>query len=288
MLECVPNVSEGRDALVIEALAASIVAAGARLLDVHRDPDHHRSVFTFIGDAPAVESAALALARVAVRRIDLRQHAGVHPRLGVLDVVPFVPLAGSSMPEAVDLAHEVGHAIAMELAVPVFFYAEAAVVASRRELPVLRAGGLTALVQRLGDPAWRPDAGPSIVHPSAGVAVVGARRVLIAFNAVLDTSDIRIAEELARGLRESSGGLAAVRAIGVALASRGRAQVAMNLLDYRRTPPHAVAARLERDAARLGVDVTEYELVGCAPADAFSVLPGRPVVGLDPSRMLDF
>lgn len=287
MLECVPNVSEGRDDRVVAVLADAVSGAGAQLLDVHSDPDHHRSVYTFLGEADVVTRAALALGRAAVDRIDMRRHHGVHPRLGAVDVIPFVPLRGSSMRDAVDAAQTVGRALAGELALPVFFYGEAALNPARRELPIVRAGGFETLAARLGDRAWEPDAGPAAPHPSAGATVVGARRVLIALNAVLESSDLTLAQAIARALRESSGGLPAVRAIGVYLASRKRVQIAMNLLDYRRTPVTAVATRLERESARAGVTVSEYELVGCAPADAFVERLTRPVVNLAASRLLD-
>ena len=286
MLECVPNVSEGRDSGVIRALGESVAAAGARLVDVHTDADHHRSVFTFLGEPDIVRRAALALGRSAIRSIDMRRHHGVHPRLGALDVMPFVPLRGSSMRDAVAAAHAVGRELAETERIPVFFYGEAALDPARRELPRLRAGELESLPQRLRDPAWRPDAGPAAPHATAGAAVIGARGVLIAFNAVLDGADIAVARQIARAIRESSGGLPAVRAIGVALASRSQSQVAMNLIDYRRTPLRVVAERLEREAAAVGARVLEYELVGCAPADAFEGF-SRPIAGVLEPRLLD-
>jgi glutamate formiminotransferase / 5-formyltetrahydrofolate cyclo-ligase len=287
LLECVPNVSEGRDSAVLDALADAVRSHGATLADVHRDPDHHRSVFTFFGDAGDVQRAALALARMAIERIDVRRHRGVHPRIGSLDVMPFVPLRGSSMPDAVGVAHAVGRSLAETFDLPVYFYGEAALVAGRRELPAVRGHGWETLADRLADPSWTPDAGPARPHPSAGAAIVGARPVLIAFNAVLATDDVAIARAVAGAVRFSSGGLPAVRAIGVSLASRGHAQVAMNLLDYRVTPPHVVAERVEQEAKRAGTDVLEYELVGCAPADAFPGPLHRPIAGLRPSQLLD-
>jgi glutamate formiminotransferase len=287
MLECVPNVSEGRDDTVIQALAGAVTASGARLLDIHRDADHHRSVFTLAGERDAVVRAALALGSAAIRLIDIRRHRGAHPRVGALDVMPFVPLDGSSMREAVDAAHVVGRSLAEEHDVPVFFYGAAALGAERRELPAIRAGGLEGLRRRLATGEWTADAGPSYLHATAGAAVVGARGVLIAFNAVLSTADVERAVRLARAIRESSGGLRAVRAIGVRLASRSLAQVSMNLLDYRRTPVAEVTRRLEAEAARAGADVLEYELVGCAPADAFAEPLARPIAGLRPSQLLD-
>ncbi len=286
MLECVPNVSEGRDHGVLQTLSDVVTSAGARLVDVHADADHHRAVFTFLGEGDVVRRAALALGRAAVHAIDMRRHRGVHPRLGALDVMPFVPLAGSTMSEAVAAAHAVGRALAESERLPIFFYGEAALVTARRELPRVRAGEFEGLERRLADPAWRPDAGPATPHPTAGAAIIGARSVLIAFNAVLEGADVTVARRIARTIRESSGGLPAVRAIGVPLESRGHAQVAMNLLDYRRTPPRVVAERLDRACAEAGTSVLLYELVGCAPADAFTGF-SRPVAGLIASRLLD-
>ncbi|MBI1733572.1 MAG: glutamate formimidoyltransferase [Candidatus Rokubacteria bacterium] len=286
MLECVPNVSEGRDPRIIAALERAVVAAGADLVDVHRDPDHHRSVLTLLGEPEAVERAALDVARTAVGLIDLRTHTGVHPRLGALDVLPFVPLAGSSMPDAVAVAHRVGRAIAAELDLPVFFYEAAALRPQCRALPAIRAGGFEALPERLADPMWCPDVGPARPHPTAGATVVGARGVLIAFNAVLTTANVLVARAIARAIRESSGGLPAVRAIGVDLVTRASAQVAMNLVDYRRTPVAEVVARLDREAQRAGVAVRELELVGCAPADAIPDTVRPRIRGLRATQLL--
>jgi glutamate formiminotransferase len=288
-LECIPNVSEGRDRALIRALGDAVEGAGVRLLDVHSDVDHHRSVFTYLGAPDAVERATLALARLAIERIDLRCHRGVHPRVGAVDVVPFVPLRGTSMAEAVQSARRVGRALTNATGVPVFFYAEAAARPERRELPIVRWGGFERLAERLVEPAWCPDCGATAPHPSAGVAIIGARGPLIAFNAMLDSPDVAIAKTIASGIRESApGGLRAVRAMGVFLESRGVAQVSMNLLDYRRTPPAVVAERVEREARTRGVAVGEWELVGCAPADAWNgwTAGGRPALDLPPSRLL--
>jgi glutamate formiminotransferase len=272
----VPNVSEGRDQALIEALGDAVEGAGVRLLDVHADVDHHRTVFTYLGAPDAVERATLALGRLAVERIDLRRHQGVHPRIGAVDVVPFIPLRGLSMEEAVDSARRVGRAFADETGVPVFFYAAAAANPSRRELPIVRWGGFERLAERLADPEWRPDCGPAAPHPSAGASVIGARGPLIAFNAMLDTPDVGLAKSIAAAIRESApGGLPAVRAMGVYLASRGIAQVSMNLLDYRVTPPSVVMHRVAEDVTRRGAAVAEWELVGCAPEPAFA-LADRP------------
>jgi glutamate formiminotransferase len=289
LIECVPNVSEGRDAGVIRRLADAVEAAGGRLLDVHSDVDHHRSVFTIVGPSELVERSALALARLAVQLIDLTKHDGVHPRIGAIDVIPFVPLQRATMRDAIAAAHRVGRVFAAECDVPVFFYGEAAARRDRRELPVVRKGGFERLAERLCAPAWRPDAGPSTPHPTAGATVVGARPLLVAFNAVLASGDVAAANAIARAIRESSGGLPAVRAMGVFLASRGLPQVSMNLLDYRRTAPRAVARRIEDEARTAGLQVREYELVGCAPAETFTNWPDTlaPVAGLEPTQLLD-
>ena len=288
-LECVPNVSERRDRERVRRLGEAVERAGATLVDVHSDVDHHRSVFTFLGAPSIVERAALALARLAVELIDLRRHTGAHPRIGAVDVIPFVPLAGLPMAEAVTIAHRVGRALASETGVPVFFYEEAAIVPGRRDLPELRAGGFERLAERLVDQRWRPDAGPAAPHPSAGATVIGARGPLIALNAMLDTADLGGARAVAAAIRERSpGGLPAVRAIGVMLPSRGVAQISMNLLAYRRTSPLALMERLDAETARRGLRVAHYELVGCAPADALDEQARARIPDLRPSQLLDW
>jgi glutamate formiminotransferase len=270
IIECVANVSEGRDRHALAAMAAATRAvAGAHLADVHSDVDHHRSVFTLLGGPAVVEAAALALADAALARIDMREHRGLHPRLGALDVVPFVPLGETPMAVAVDVARRVGAALAERHALPVYFYGAAARSSSRRELPDVRRGGYEALAARLASAAGAPDAGSARFDARAGAAVVGAREVLIAYNVWLDTADVAIARAVARAVRERDGGLPAVRALGVALPSRGLVQVSLNLLDYRITALPAVFDRVEREAAGHGVAVRQGELVGLAPRAAF-------------------
>jgi glutamate formiminotransferase len=271
----------------VRRLADAVERAGARLVDVHSDVDHHRSVFTFLGARDAVERAALALAVLALELIDLRQHAGVHPRLGAVDVVPFVPLSGLPMADAVASARRVGSALASRGRVPVFFYEEAAVVPGRRDLPELRAGGFERLAVRLADPGWRPDAGPAAPHPSAGATIVGARGPLIALNAMLDTDDLAAAQAVASAIRQRSlGGLPAVRALGLLLPSRHAAQISMNLLDYRRTPPHAVMDRLDKETRQRNLTITDWELVGCAPSDSLDHEARARIPTLRPSQLL--
>jgi glutamate formiminotransferase len=271
IIECVANVSEGRDARALAAMADAVRAVpGAHLASVHSDPDHHRSVFTLLGTPEAVEAGALALAQAALPRIDMREHRGLHPRLGALDVVPFVPLAGTSMRTAVESAWRVGEAVAARHALPVYFYGAAARSPLLRELPDVRRGGYEGLAARLATPAGAPDAGPARFDPRAGAAVVGARDVLVAYNVWLDTADLDVARSIARAVRERDGGLPAVRALGVPLPSRGVVQVSVNLLDYRVTALPAAFDRIVDEATRRGVRVRRGELVGLAPRAAFA------------------
>lgn len=270
ILECVPNVSEGRDRSVIDRVAGAIRSvADVHLADIHADPDHHRSVFTFLGSPAAVEAAAYALAEVALGAIDMRTHRGIHPRIGALDVLPFVPLRGMSMAEAVTIAHRVGRTLGARFELPVFFYAEAALRPERKTLPPIRTGRYEGLATKLSDPAWKPDAGPARLNPRSGATAVGARGILVAFNVWLDSNDLDAARAIARAVRESSEGLPAVQAMGVPLARHGIVQVSLNLLDYRRTSLARVFERVKSEAARRGISIRRSELVGLAPRDAF-------------------
>ncbi len=290
LVECVPNVSEGRDRAVIDALAATIGAvAGATLADAHADADHHRSVFTVLGAPAAIEAAALALAARAIELIDLRRHRGAHPRVGALDVLPFVPLTGVTMAEAVALARRAGRAIAVRHRLPVYYYGAAATRPGRATPRALRRGGSEALAAWLATPEGAPDEGPARLDARAGAVLVGARDVLVAYNVWLATADVGVAREIAVAVRESSGGLPGVQAMGVALASRGVAQVSMNLLDHRRTPIPAAFDRVVAEARARGVAVARAELVGLAPRAAFAGRAPESVglPGLDPRRTLE-
>ncbi len=290
ILECVPNASEGRDRRVIETLADAIrSAAEVRLVDIHSDPDHHRSVFTFLGSPAAVEAAAIGLAGAAIQAIDMRTHRGIHPRIGALDVLPFVPLREISMAEAVSTAHRVGRTLSAQLDLPIFFYGEAALSPERRNLPLIRRGGYEGLPEKLGDPAWRPDAGPARFNPRSGATAVGARGVLVAFNVWLDSGDLEAARAIARAVRESAGGLPRVQAMGVLLAGRGIAQVSMNLLDYTATSLPRAFDRVRREAAARGVRVRRSELVGLAPREAFEGASPESIGLTDftPEKLLD-
>jgi len=284
-LECVPNLSEGRRPRVVERLASSAAAPGVRLLDVSSDPDHNRTVLTLAGEPEALTAGLLALYETALAEIDLRRHEGVHPRIGAVDVVPFVPLGETPMALAVATARGLAAEVGRRFGLPVFLYEEAArpspdaaaaepagqrdtAGAERRSLAAIRRGGFEGLAAKLADPAWVPDFGPPRPHQSAGATVIGARFFLIACNALLDTADVAVARAVAAAVRESGGGLPAVRALGFYLPSRGHAQVSMNLVDYRRTSLARALERVRQEAAARGARVLASELVGLLPRAA--------------------
>ena len=278
LVEAVPNVSEGRRPAVVARIADAFAGASplVRLLDVSSDPDHDRSVLTLAGPPAALLDAAVAGAAACLELLDLTAHAGVHPRIGALDVLPFVPLAGATEAACVRLAHAAGRRLAGQLGLPVYFYGAAATRPGRAALPAVRNRGFEALLAGAAtDPELAPDLGGPRPHPTAGAVAVGVRPFLIAYNVDLDSSDLALARRIAAAVRERGGGLPAVRAIGLFLAARGRVQVSMNLLDYRVTAPAAALATVERLAAEAGVAVAGTELVGLVPEAA---LPG-----LDPA-----
>ena len=268
LVECVPNVSEGRRGDLIDRLADAIRATdGVRLLDRTSDVDHNRSVFTYAGEPDAVVRATHALIDVAYRDVDMKTHKGAHPRLGAVDVVPFIPLAGVSMDECVELAHRFGREVAERHQVPVYFYAKAAKTPERVRLPDIRKPeyeGLAALLET----THVPDAGPNRMHATAGAIVVGARPFLIAFNIELDSTDLKLAQRIAKEIRESSGGLPAVQAKGFMLTDPARVQVSMNLLDHTVTSLATVWREVEARATAAGVKLLRGELIGLIPLDA--------------------
>lgn len=269
LVECVPNVSEGRNKESIEAMAAAIRSVpGVRLLDVQSDPDHHRTVFTFVGEPEGVAEAVLALFAAVLPRIDLRVHRGEHPRMGAVDVVPFVPVRGVSMKDCVELARTVGQKVWERFRVPVYLYGEAATKPERADLSEIRKGEFEGFFEKIKDPQWAPDFGEPVVHPTAGVTAIGAREFLIAFNVNLGTSDIRVAKEIAKAVRFSSGGLRYVKALGMELRERGIVQVSMNLTNFRKTPLPRVLELVRREAQRFGVPVVGTEIVGLIPEEA--------------------
>jgi glutamate formiminotransferase / 5-formyltetrahydrofolate cyclo-ligase len=268
LVECVPNVSEGRRADAIDRLGAAILSVpDARLLHRTSDVDHNRSVFTFAGPPEAVEAAAHALVDAALREIDMRVHAGEHPRIGAVDVVPFVPLAGATMDGCVELARRFGRAVAERHGIPVYFYARAATRPDRVRLPDIRKPQFEGLAEVIAT-THAPDAGPARVHPTAGAMVTGARPPLIAFNIELDTADVQVAKRIAKAIRESSGGLPAVQALGFELTDPPRAQVSMNLLDAQQTSLPRVWREVESLAREAGVRVLRGELIGLMPLDS--------------------
>ncbi|MFQ5992032.1 MAG: glutamate formimidoyltransferase [Nitrospiraceae bacterium] len=272
LVECVPNVSEGRNVQTIQALVAAIRAVPrVHLLDHTMDPDHHRAVLTFAGAPEAVAEAAFQVIRVAANLIDLNRHQGEHPRVGATDVVPFVPLKGVRLEDCNELAKRVGQRIGGQLQIPVFLYGSAATRVDRADLADMRRGGLQGLAKRMGsDPKWAPDFGPTRLHPTAGATAVGVRPPLVAFNVNLRSRDVALAKGIAKTVRHSGGGLAGVKAMGVHLDSRRLAQVSMNLTDLEQTPIHVAFEAVSREAARRGVGIAGCEIVGLIPRAALS------------------
>lgn len=268
VVECVPNFSDGRRPDVIDAIASAIRDRGGRVIDVQSDAAHNRSVITFVAEPQNAEEAIAAAGHVAVDRIDLTRHEGEHPRMGAMDVVPFVPFADTPMSVCVDLAHRTGARLARELALPIYYYGEAARTPERRELERVRRKGFEELRQHIGDADRIPDDGPRTIHPTAGATAVGARIPLIAYNVNLRTGDVGVAKDIARTIRASSGGLANVKALGFDLADRGLVQVSMNLTDYRVSNMWKVFSAIAAEAAQRGVEVAESEIVGTVPLDA--------------------
>jgi glutamate formiminotransferase len=269
IIESVPNISEGRNSAVITRITEVLQGlAGVRLLDVQSDPSHHRSVFTLAGDREPLKQAVLHLYEQAVTAIDLRQHRGEHPRLGAVDVCPFIPIEGASMQDCIELAREVATEVADRFQLPVFLYEEAATAPSRRHLEDIRRGEFEGLAAKIQKPEWAPDFGPATPHPSAGATVIGARMPLIAYNINLATDRLEVAKKIASGIRMSSGGFRYVKAMGIELKDRGVVQVSMNLTNYEKTPIFRVFEVVKREAARYGVNVLESEIVGLIPSAA--------------------
>jgi glutamate formiminotransferase len=277
LVECVPNFSEGRSPERVRSIADAIASVtSACVLDTHIDPDHNRSVITFVAPPEKVVDGALSAVRRAAELIDMRTHRGEHPRLGATDVLPFVPVRGVTMDDCVRIAHEAGRRIASELSIPVYFYERAALRPDRVNLEDVRRGALELLREQITtNPERAPDVGLAQVHESAGAIAVGARPFLIAFNVVLRSDDIAVAREIARTIRASNGGLLFVKALGFRLQTRGLVQVSMNLVNYKVTGIAAAYNAVTREAGRLGIDIEGFEIVGLVPRDA-----------LDPEHLL--
>jgi glutamate formiminotransferase/glutamate formiminotransferase/formiminotetrahydrofolate cyclodeaminase len=283
-LEAVPNFSEGRDPAVIDRIGRAL-GRHARLLDVHADPDHNRSVFTLVGDSDSLVAALLDGIACAVREIDLRRHAGAHPRIGVADVVPIVPIRPEEMPRACACALALAERVGSELSLPVFAYGE---LAPGRGPAFFRRGGTEELARRLAAGELDPDFGPGELHPTAGGVVLGARRPLIAFNVNL-RGTVEVAREVAALVRERGGGFPGVRALGLDLPRAGVVQVSMNVEDFEAAALHDIVARVEREARARGANVLGAELVGLMPAAAAAAAAGAMlrIDGFDASRLLE-
>jgi glutamate formiminotransferase/glutamate formiminotransferase/formiminotetrahydrofolate cyclodeaminase len=266
----VPNFSEGRRLETVRQLADTIASVETCcVLNTHLDPDHNRSVITFVASPENVVEAALKGVSLAAKLIDMRTHKGVHPRLGATDVLPFVPVRGVTLDDCVKLAHEAGQRIAHELSIPVFFYEKAALTASRTNLEDVRRGALELLREQISSvPDRAPDVGPLLVHETAGAIALGARPFLIAFNVNLNTKDVSIARQIARAVRGRTGGLPFVKALGFELLTRGLVQVSMNLVNYGQTGLAEVFEAVKREAKKHGIEVVSTELVGLIPQDA--------------------
>ena len=290
LYECVPNYSEGRRPEVIAAIVAPFLSTpGVHLLDQRADQDHNRLVVSLVGEPDPLQEALLASARAAIAAIDMRTHRGAHPRIGAVDVVPFVPLRGASMEDCVSLARAFGRRYAAQTGVPVYFYEEAALRPERRGLEVVRKGQFEALREEMGRPERHPDAGEPRLHPSAGATAVGARAFLVAFNVNLDSRDMSIARGIARRIRASGGGMPHVKAVAVDLAARGLTQVSINITDAEKAPLLVVLDRVRQEAGQQGVRVVETEIYGMVPASALldASVRALQVAGFDASQVLE-
>jgi len=285
VLEAVPNVSEGRRPDVVSAIADAF-SDGVELLDVHSDVDHHRSVFTLVGEEGALIDALLAGIAASAERIDLGEHVGVHPRVGAADVVPFVPLVPEDMSRAISAARELAKRVGGELRLPVFLYGEAG---GGRRPAYFRRGGFDELRARVEEGELVPDDGPQEIDPRSGAVLVGARHVLVAYNLDLATSKVAVAREVAAAVRYSSGGIPGVQAIGLELPTAGRVQVSMNVIDVDAAPLHEVVERVRSEARQFGVEVSGGELVGLVPERvvAAAVAAGVELPGIDESQILE-
>jgi glutamate formiminotransferase / 5-formyltetrahydrofolate cyclo-ligase len=290
IIECIPNISEGQRPDVVATIAGAVGRTpGVRVLDVSSDAAHHRSVLTLAGDAAGLKTAVLTLFEQTLAVVDLTAHKGEHPRLGAVDVVPFVPIEGVTMSDCVALARETGALVAERFGVPVFLYEEAASDPARRNLEDIRRGEFEELAAKMTTPGWAPDFGPAAPHPRAGASVIGARMPLIAYNINLATDRLDVAKKIAAAIRHSGGGLRFVKAMGVMLAGRGVAQVSMNLTNFEKTPIPRVFEMVKREAERYGVAVLESEIVGLIPQAALLAAAEYflQIEGFKPSQVLE-
>jgi glutamate formiminotransferase / formiminotetrahydrofolate cyclodeaminase len=291
IIECIPNFSEGRDLTIIQALIAAVQSVPeVRLLDQTMDRDHHRSVLTFVGPPEPVGEAAYRLITIATRLIDLRKHHGEHPRVGATDVVPFVPIQDADMEDCIQLTRAIGQRVGTDLGIPVFLYEQAATHPDHVRLEKIRQGGLPGLAAKMAsNPIWKPDFGPAALHQTAGAIAIGARQPLVAFNVNLNTADLSIARSVAKSIRQSNGGLPCLKAIGIALASRGLVQVAMNLTDYQVTSLQTAFQAVQRESAKQNVSIIGSELIGLVPQAALDQTAAESLhlERFDPAQILE-
>ena len=271
IIECVPNFSEGRDLKKIEKIVEPFRGKdGIKLLDYQNDEDHNRAVVTVVGAPEPLKAAIIEAVGVAIDVIDMRQHQGQHPRMGAVDVVPFIPVKNISPQEAVDISRDVAVKVADQYNLPVFLYEKSATRAQRQNLANIRKGQFEGMAEKIKQPEWSPDFGPAQIHPSAGVTAIGARMPLVAYNVNLDTGNLEIADQIAKKVRHISGGLRYCKGIGIELKDRGIVQVSMNMTDYTKTALYRVFELIKIEARRFGVNVVGSEIIGLVPMEALT------------------
>ena len=268
ILECVPNFSEGRDLKKIEKIVEPFRGKdGVKLLDYQNDEDHNRSVVTAVGEPEALKAAVIESMGVAIKHIDMRSHQGQHPRMGAIDVVPFIPVKNVSVEEAVKISQAAAKEAAAKYKLPIFLYEQSASRPERQNLATIRKGQFEAMAEKLAQPEWKPDFGPAQIHPTAGVTAMGARMPLVAYNVNLDTNQLEIADLIAKKVRHLSGGLRYCKGIGIELKDRGIVQVSMNMTDYTKTALYRVFELIRMEARRYGVNVVGSEVIGLVPME---------------------
>ncbi len=290
LIECVPNFSEGTRPEAIEAIVDPFrQQKGCYLLDYRADQDHNRLVVSLVGEPEAIQDALIRAARAAITHIDMEKHQGGHPRVGAVDVIPFIPIRNITIEECVEIAHSFGRRYWQESSIPVYFYEEAALKPQRRQLEAVRQGQYEKLKVEVANPERHPDIGEPKLHPTAGATIIGARKFLVAFNVNLGTTDVRVAEEIARAIRSSSGGLCHVKGIGLGLEERGLVQVSLNIVDHEKNPLYRVLELIRMEANRWGVKVLESEVYGMVPAAALldSVAYYMQIQGFDPKQVIE-
>lgn len=269
IVQCVPNFSEGLDQEVISKIIEAIKSVeGVKLLDYSSDKDHNRTVVTFVGTKESVVEGAFQGVKIAAELIDMTKHKGEHPRMGATDVIPFIPIKGVTMDECVELANELGKRVGEELKIPVYLYEKAATASHRANLAKVRKGEYEGMQEKMQDPKWQPDFGPAELNEKSGATAIGARMPLVAFNVNLNTSDLEVANKIAKNIRLAGGGLHSVKAMGVELKERGIVQVSMNMVDYKKTPLYRAMELIKVEAKRFGVSVVGSEIIGLVPMEA--------------------